>query len=375
MNSRMEFLKVYIIPGMVFQGITVGGGYGTGREIVEYFSQYGPGAGLLGMLVTTLCMAAVLVVSFEFARRFHVYDYRSMVARLIGPGWILYEFLAVAMVLLVLAVTGSAAGHILADAFAIPVWCGVVLMFVLIVVLNFYGRDVVIRAVAFWSILLVAVFLIYFVLVVQRFGILSLAELATADRSPGWFVGGVQYAMYNVAVVPVMLYATRSIKTQSQSLISGSLAAVFAVSLGALFHLSFSAVDASVLTQSLPTHWVIKQLGHPILMTAYIIVLFGAMIQTCVGIVQGVNERLDEWSIQKRGRALSRLQHGAVAGGTIILSGALSSFGIVALVARGYGTLAWGFMLVFILPLMTVGLYQIVTSKLQDPQTRSITHE
>lgn len=362
MSRSAEFLKIYIVPAMVFQGITVGGGYGTGREIVEYFTQYGPGAGLLGMLVTTLCMAAVLVISFEFARRFRVYDYRSMVGRLIGPGWVLYEFLAVAMVILVLAVTGSAAGNILADAFGIPVWCGVVLMFVLIVVLNFYGREVVIRAVSLWTVLLVTVFVIYFSVVVQRFEMLSLSELIAADRRPGWMLGGVQYALYNVAVVPVMLYATRSIKTQTQSLLSGSLAAVFAVSLGVLFHLSFSAVGPEVLGQSLPTHFVIKQLSLPVLMTAYIIVLFGAMIQTCVGIVQGVNERLDEWSLRKTGQPLSRLQHAAVAGGTIILSGGLSSFGIVALVARGYGTMAWGFLLAFILPLLTIGIYQIMTS-------------
>jgi len=359
MSRTMKFLQIYIIPGAVFQGITIGGGYGTGREIVEYFSKYGASGGLLGMLVATLGMAAVVAITFEFARRFRLYDYRSVLSRLIGPGWLLYELLAVTMVLLVLAVTGAASGSILADAFGIPVWYGVALMFTLIVVLNFYGREVVIRTVAFWSFLIVILFVSYFVLASQRFGVVPLSQFGMADVRPGWLLSGLQYALYNVAAVPVMLYATRNIERRSQAVISGCLAAVFAMILGLLFHLTFAAAGSDVLSQSLPTHWMIKGLAVPGLMTAYIIVLFGAMIQTCVGIVQGVNERLDEWWMHKTGHALSRTLHGAVAGLTVLLSGALSSFGIVALVARGYGTIAWGFLLVYVIPLLTAGLYQL----------------
>ncbi len=50
LNSR--FFRVYIIPGAVFQSVVVAGGYGTGRELVEYFTQYGPTGGILGMAVT-----------------------------------------------------------------------------------------------------------------------------------------------------------------------------------------------------------------------------------------------------------------------------------------------------------------------------------
>jgi uncharacterized membrane protein YkvI len=39
LNTR--FFRVYIIPGAVFQSVMIGGGYGTGREIVEYFTCYG----------------------------------------------------------------------------------------------------------------------------------------------------------------------------------------------------------------------------------------------------------------------------------------------------------------------------------------------
>ena len=35
----------YVMPGLVFQGVLIGGGYGTGREIVEYFMRWGDSSG------------------------------------------------------------------------------------------------------------------------------------------------------------------------------------------------------------------------------------------------------------------------------------------------------------------------------------------
>jgi uncharacterized membrane protein YkvI len=95
-------------------------------------------------------------------------------------------------------------------------------------------------------------------------------------------------------------------------------------------------------------------------MTAYIVVLFGAMIQTCVGILQGVNERLDAWSLRRTGRPLGPRSHALTAAATMLTSGGLSAFGIAALVARGYGLMAWGFLLAFVLPMMTVGVYRLI---------------
>ena len=43
----------------------------------------------------------------------------------------------------------------------------------------------------------------------------------------------------------------------------------------------------------------------------------------------------------------------------LLLSGALSVFGIVDLIAEGYGTLAWGYLFVYLIPLFTVGIWRL----------------
>lgn len=44
----MTAWRAYLVPAGVFQSLMIGGGYGTGREVVEYFSRFGFLGGLLG---------------------------------------------------------------------------------------------------------------------------------------------------------------------------------------------------------------------------------------------------------------------------------------------------------------------------------------
>lgn len=141
-------VRAYLIPGAVFQSVVVAGGYGTGRELVEYFTRYGGLGGLLAMGVTVICWAAVLAVTFEFARVFQVYDYRRFFQRLIGRGWIAFEILYVLMFLLVLAVVASAAGEILRERFDLPYGAGLMVMLTAVATLNFFGREIVTRSLA-----------------------------------------------------------------------------------------------------------------------------------------------------------------------------------------------------------------------------------
>ena len=39
-----DFFRRYLLPGFVFEAAVIGGGYATGRELVEFFLPAGPGA-------------------------------------------------------------------------------------------------------------------------------------------------------------------------------------------------------------------------------------------------------------------------------------------------------------------------------------------
>ena len=49
-----SWFKKYLLPGFIFQSLVIGGGYGTGRELVEFFLLLGPKNGILGMIVSRI---------------------------------------------------------------------------------------------------------------------------------------------------------------------------------------------------------------------------------------------------------------------------------------------------------------------------------
>ncbi len=81
----ISWFRRYLLPGFVFQSIIIAGGYGTGRELVEFFLRFGTLGGLLGMLLPAMVVVSITcAIAFELARLSGCYDYRSFLRQLLG---------------------------------------------------------------------------------------------------------------------------------------------------------------------------------------------------------------------------------------------------------------------------------------------------
>lgn len=357
-----RFVRVYIVPGAVFQSVMIGGGYGTGREIVEFFTSFGFLGGLLGLCVAFLVLSLVLALTFELARSFRVYDYRNFFKLLLGRGWVAFEVLVILLFLLILAVLASAAGNILRDNFGIPYVAGLSVMLLVIGVLTFYGRELIAKVLTFWSLVLYIVFAAFFVAVLGSAGWEPIAEaVAGGEIVGGWLQSGFKYALYNLAVAPLLLYVTRSFETRGEAMTSGAAAGAIAIVPAFMFHTAFFVAYPEILAQALPVYWLISELGLTALLLLFSVVLFGTFIETGAGMLQGINERIDAWLAERRGQGLGRGAHAVLAVSAILVSALLSLWGITSLIAEGYGTIAWGFFAVYMVPLVTVGIYRIAS--------------
>lgn len=357
LNSR--FVRVYLIPGAIFQSVLVGGGYGTGREIVEFFTRFGALGGLLGLLVTWLCWSVVLGITYDFARVFKAYNYRDFFKELLGRAWIAFELLFVIMFLLVLAVVASAAGEIFQESFNIPYAFGLAIMFGSVGILTFFGREVVTKSLAIWTVFIYVTFAVYFVVALGQLHEGMGAQLAAAEVGSGWWVSGIQYAIYNLFIVPVILYSTVAIRTRKEAALSGITAAFICIIPAVLFHLTFLGAYPEVVGWEIPLFSVIGQLGVAGVLILYMVVLFGTLIETGAGLLQGLNERIDGFLLETRGTGLPKIGRAAVAVAAMVLSAILASAGIIALIARGYGTISWGFLLVYVIPICTIGVWKL----------------
>ncbi len=352
-------VRKYLIPGAVFQSVLVGGGYGTGREIVEYFTRFGAWGGLLGILITVVCWTVVLAVTWEFARVFRVYDYRSFFKRLLGPGWVLFEVLFILMFLLVLAVVASAAGEVLSERFGIPYAVGIGAMLALVGILAFFGREILQRSLALWTIFLYGMFLFYFVVAFGRLGGDIGAALETGEALTGWAVSGFKYAMYNLFIIPAILFSTRDLESRKETVLSAAVASIFCAAPALMFHITFIADYPAILEREIPLFYMISVLGVSALLITYLVGLFGTFVETGAGLIQGTVERIDAYRGDLGRQPMTPIARGILAVAAMGVAAVLATVGIIRLIAAGYGTIAWGFFAVYVVPVLTVGVYQL----------------
>jgi uncharacterized membrane protein YkvI len=350
---------VLLVPAGVFQSVIVGGAYGTGREVAEYVSAYGALGGLFAIAAVAAGFALLLGLCFEFARVFRVYDYRSFLRELLGPYWLGYEICFLLLLVVVLAVTGAAAGTVLANTFGIEPVTGTLGMLVAVVACNFFGRRLVEMTLTVGALALSAGLLAYAWLVGSQAGEDILSAVMAGGVEPGWLVSAGQFTLYNSALVPVLLYATSSIRTRGEAIGAALVAALAGVLPAIVLHLSFLARHPAAIEQEIPAYWMISEFGTRQFLWLYVCLLFVTIVQTGVGVLQGLNERIDAWSAEARARPLPKWGHALIAGAAVLMSLGLSRAGIVALIAKGYGTLAWCFLVVFTLPVLTIGVVRI----------------
>ncbi len=362
MKSVGKCVRIYLVPGAVFQSIVVGGGYGTGREIVEYFTRLGPHGGLLALLVALTVFALVLSLTFEIGRRFNAYDHRALFQILLGKAWFVYEVIGFFMLMLVFAVVIAAATGVLKDSFDLPPWVGMVLVFGLVGVLEFFGRETVMRVLAFWSLLLYAVFVTFLVKVFDAIPEAIASAFAAGGIENGWAISGFLYAMYNLMAAPMILYVARDFETRRQAVGAGMIAAVIVIVPAVIFHVAFSGAEDNAITAEIPVYVMMSTYSMGLLTIAFTVMLFGTLIETGAGILQGVNERIDSQRKDKGRQPLGRWGHTSVAMGFMGLALAIASVGIIDLIAKGYGTMAWGFFAVYFIPLVTIGVWKLVRS-------------
>jgi uncharacterized membrane protein YkvI len=217
-----DFFRRYLLPGFVFEAAVIGGGYATGRELVEFFLPAGPLGGLLGMIVSMAVWSAVLAASFELARVARAYDYRSFTRLLLGRAWFLFEIAYVLLIVVIFAVMGAAAGEIAHSLFGLPKLAGTLLMIGSVAAVLFYPAAAIEK---FLAISVGYLYLVYFVFVtwsLYSFGGRVEAALAAEPLGQRWFTAGVTYAAYNVATIPAVLFCIRHLTRRREAVVAGS---------------------------------------------------------------------------------------------------------------------------------------------------------
>ncbi len=356
---NMESFKKYLVPGIIFQSVVIAGGYGTGREILEFFLNFGTIGGLVAMLsISGIIWAVVCSATFEFARVFKAYDYRTFFKKLLGKAWWIYEVCYLVLLLIVLAVIASSAGSILNEVLNLNYYFGVVLMMIGVGILVLKGTDAIEKFLSYWSILLYAVYITFLVILFTKFGSNIAENFSNGTMEAGWALGGFKYAFYNLGIIPAVLFSVKHIETRKEAIGAGVIAGVIGILPGVLLFIAMTGFYPDILTAGVPTVYILNAIGSPLLQIVFQITLFGTLIETGTGFIYAVTERVVS-VYEEKDKKVSKWLVPGLTGVMLVLGVIIAQFGLIGLIAKGYGTITWGFFLFYVLPVVTIGIYKI----------------
>ena len=361
-----------LLPAIIAQSMIIGGGYATGREVVQYAGRFGAW-GWLSVAIIAVCFSLVMALAFELARLAGAYDYKAWSRNLVGPFWWLVDLLFLSMMLLVIAVMTAAIGEVLQQTLAFPKPLSLVLALACVGFLTWRGSGFIERAKTWGSAALYLGYCAFAVLVLTA----PVGDTA-APPPPGSEAGAgevviaaILYVAYNVAVVPAVLFCLHRQTRRSETFASGILSGLamtipFALTLACLLRFP----HASVMEAEVPWLRLIgtaadgRAGGAALWIALFGLVAGWTLIETAVGSIHALLHRVERnlGDLPRRWRptagSLTPRQKALTAVLVLAAAAGLSTIGIIDLVARGYGTLAWGFIALIVLPLFVVVPYR-----------------
>lgn len=357
---RTSYLKRIFLPGIILQSVLIGGGYATGREIVEYGAKYGASGWVCGLAIFA-GFALMSVLSMEASRLWNVYDYKSLLKKMIGPGWVAYEFVYLLLAVLIIAVMASAAGEILNNTLGFQRWVGIVIIITLVGFLNYKGDDVIAKLETIGTVALFVAYILFAVIVFSAKGSNILLVLGSWDTSsqptpPSLGVllwTGLLYVGYNLAVYPAAFFTYRGIQSRKESIQAGVVA-------GALmtipWFITYFAImgyypDAAILSSTVPWLEILKSF-HPFLIVVFGIVVGWTLVETATGMIHAFISRIEAELEVRNKHPMKKITKALISSVTLVASLLLAQVGIIELVAKGYELMAYAMILVFALPIL-----------------------
>jgi len=350
----------FLLPGFAFKAVVIGGGYATGRELAEFFLPSGPWGGIAAMVLATIIWSGVCVATFLFARASDARDYQTFVRALLGPGWLVFEAAYVLFVILILAVFGAAAGAIGAATLGLPTLAGTLVLMMAIALVTAFGSPSVERLFKYVTFLLYGVYVLFVVFALTHFGKRIPAGFASNAPMDGWVLGGVTYASYNIVGAIVILPVLRHLTSDRDAVIAGLIAGPLAMIPALMFFCCMIAFYPQIAGETLPSDFLLQRMDVPWFHLLFQLMIFAALLESGAGAVHAINERIDNaWRRHQRAPLAHSTRLGIALATLIGCMLIAQRFGLVELIAKGYRALAVIFLLVYVLPLLTLGLFRL----------------
>lgn len=341
-------LSVFL-PGIVFQSILIGGGYITGREVVEYFLDNGQAAWLV-VAIVTIGFFACMYMALELARITSSFHYTSWSSALLKKSAFAFEVLFVAMAILVLAIVISAASSVISELANVTDRGLAIFVAILVSTIVLLGERSIERLKVAGTLFLYICFGVFLYVLLRS----SNAEIGSAFQQTAKPLNaisdGLTYIGYNFVAIPAAIFAAQGLKSKNETIVAAAIGAILGVVPMAMLVSGIGGLGGDVLAQALPLKYALQHASNEAwIISLYGAVLFVALIETAVGMSFALSKRVELKFPESNNKNVLRF---VSAFALIMAAVLLSHIGVINLVAKGYSYMAWGFFVVAVVPLL-----------------------
>jgi uncharacterized membrane protein YkvI len=330
-----------------------GGGFASGRQLVDFYVQYGWYA-IFTPLISAGLITWVLYCAWSFSVKHGVYDYRSWSVAYYKPlGWLepLFSGCIEVMYLIILfmatGVAFSTGGETLMQlAPGLSYNVTTVGIAIFIFALTIWGAETVRKAATVMAVLIIGGMLVIYVSnLVVNFSALTAVVGSLPSANGGFWPAiwqSVKYAGLQCSLIGAYTAVADSLHDQSD--VKKATFIGFVVNAGVLLLAATGALShyPAILDKTairLPITYITRHGGGGDAgMVIFSLVMLLAVISTGVGLIYGGARRISTWWMKVTGATSSRKTDIASSAVYVAISWYIASFGLIQLIARGY---AW----------------------------------
>ncbi|MEG0565468.1 MAG: hypothetical protein RR590_04495, partial [Hungatella sp.] len=358
--------KMPIAMGVAFVWFTTqfGGGFASGAQLLSYFVKFG-----IWALITPIIAQAIGAVfqwyALRYAKNHDTYDYRSFTDSFFGKYKVifsnLYEIVYLFTICLAPSVAFATGGSTMNQLLGIPYIVCTLIIGVFIFVLAIYGTELVRKAAATLSVLIILGLLVVYVpnIIAQWSTISANISAMAAEPAPAGpaFWRCFVYASFQLASIGLLTQhakAFTSAKEAATSMIYGFLVNAFVIAMCTLGMIAI-ALNPELNKVSVPTLLLVQNgVGASVLTPIISLLIILGAVSTAVNMIAGAVERFVHGMEKKETTEVAaskrKMRTLLIALGFVILTFSIAQFGLIPLVNKGYGYLGYLTIFVIVIP-------------------------
>ncbi len=293
MNSNINAFQI----ASAYIGVTIGAGFASGQEVLQFFSLFGPSS-FAAIVLASFLFAAFALIILKTGSRLKATSHREVVVHAGGKVVGLAVDLTITFFLFgsfvaMLAGAGASAGQ----QFGFQPLYGSVFMASISLATVLFGLSGILSALSFLVPVMLAGIAAVFVAVLLSYpaGLREIGLFAQpwAAVIPYWPLSAVTYVSYNLVMAVAILSPMGKLARSKADLERGAVAGGIVLGAGILaINLSILLIPESF-GYSIPMNYVASRLS-PLAGSVYAVILLAAVYSTAVGGLYGFSARLTD---------------------------------------------------------------------------------